>query len=402
MDANKLIKDIASVLGDNFNLTLEDVANQETEEDQEIVYGLICLHDDLHFYKEQSDLLLTNFKNTLFNSAAVSITNSKGKIKDLNDFFLDLSGYSKNELLSKELEIIDSKDNQTADYGQLTTCITGGHTWRGEVCSVKKNGDIFWLNTHVFPIKNTEGIIYEYWSVSIDITYKKSIESKLVEKSKEMEHFSYMISHDLKAPARQIQQLVEVFEEDHKEALNDDGIQLLNHLGSRANRLNNLIDGILKYSLVDKTDTTPVELDLNNIINDIVSGFDLPEKVEIIITNPLPTIKGNKIKIAQVFENLLGNAVKYLDKETGEIMISSTQSTEYFRFEIKDNGAGIKEKYLDSIFTIFETAHESSRDDSTGIGLAVVKKIIDSYGGEIGCLSEIKKGSTFWFTLPKL
>ena len=181
METNKLIGHLASVLGDNFNLSLTDVEEADSEADKEIIYGLICLHDDLAFYKKRSELLLENFKNTLFSSAAITITNSKGVIRNVNELMVKLSLYPKAELIGSRHDILDSKEEQNEDYQSLLLDITASKTWRGEVKSMKKNGATFWLDTHIFPIKNTEGNIYEYWTVSTDISKRKNIELEIIE-----------------------------------------------------------------------------------------------------------------------------------------------------------------------------------------------------------------------------
>ncbi len=403
METDKLTKHIASVLGDNFNLTFEDIEKEDSEENKEIIYGLICLHEDLHFYKKKSDHLLDNFKTTLFNSAAISITNSLGLIKDVNTLFLNLSGYEESELIGKKLKIIDAPNDQPDNYQHLKAFITSGNTWRGEVASLNKNGEIFWLDTHVFPIKNTEGKIYEYWSVSTEITQRKQIELELVKKNLEMQQFSYIISHDLKAPVRQINQLTELIKEEYSKEFSDGCSAMFDRLMSRATRLDLLIKGILEYSQADYKTSDDTIIDLSELVEDLIILSGVPEHIQVKVTDTLPSVMGNEVKMEQIFENLISNSIKYMNKPNGEITINVDKTlNDFYRFEIIDNGAGIKEKYINSIFDVFVTAHEEKRDDSTGIGLAIIKKIVNSYNGEIGCTSVVNEGSTFWFTWPKI
>lgn len=402
MKSNTLVKHLASVLGDSFNLTLDDIDQQETEADKEIIYGLICLHDDLDFYKRRSDNLLDNLKNTLFNSAAITVTGSNGVIKEVNSTFLDLCGYSEKELYGNRLSMIDAPDDQSEEYETLITDITQGKTWRGEVKSISKNQDEFWLNTHIFPVRNVDGDIYEYWSVSTDITQRKNMELQLVKKNKDLQEFSYMLSHDLKAPGRQIKNLADIIEDECGELFNEEAKELFSLLKSRASKLNELIDGILDYSRADYNVTNENAVDLNDLIDDYIAINKLPASIELEIPENLPQVYGNHVKVKQVFENLIGNAIKYMDKEDGKIKLSHQVNGEFVHFKIEDNGPGIKSEYLDNIFGMFVTAHENKdRQDSTGIGLAVTKKIIKAYGGNISCESNFGEGTTFSFSWPK-
>ncbi len=402
MESNELVKHLASVLGDHFSLTLEDIEKEETEADKEIVYGLICLHDDLKYYKSKSDHLLENMKNTLFSSAAITITGKSGVIKEVNDSFALLSGYSKKELFGKNLGLIDSPNNQNPHYQNMRSDLNSGKTWRGEICCLTKSGETFWLSTHIFPIKNEEGNVYEFWSVSTDISERKQIEIDFINKNKELEQFTYMLSHDLKAPGRQINSIIEFIQADYGDTFDEDCMHMFSLLKTSALKLNNLVDGILEYSRAEHDNSFDNKIDLHEVVDHYVKTTSIPENISIKYNDDLPVVTGNSVKMDQIIDNLLGNSIKYMHKEKGEIIIRSSSTAEGLHLiEISDNGIGIGEKHLEKIFEMFYTAHGTVRKDSTGIGLAVIKKIIESYGGEIGCKSKLGEGSTFWFTWPK-
>ena len=142
-----------------------------------------------------------------------------------------------------------------------------------------------------------------------------------------------------------------------------------------------------------------IDIDLNHIVEDIISVLYIPTHVNVKIKKTLPSIKGDKIKLRQVFENLLTNAIKFSDKSKGLIEIDFSAKENHYEFSIKDNGIGIDKKYHDKIFKIFHTLNRSK--DSTGIGLSIVKKIVGLHGGDIWLESELNKGTTFYFTLKK-
>ena len=141
-------------------------------------------------------------------------------------------------------------------------------------------------------------------------------------------------------------------------------------------------------------------LDPNILIREIVADFSPPSHISIMFDNPLPVVHYEKTRFRQVFSNLIENAIKYMDKPQGEIHIGCVQDGNYWKFFVKDNGPGIDEKYHDRVFQIFQTLHARDEVESTGVGLTIVKKIIETYGGKIWIVSELGKGSTFYFTIP--
>jgi two-component system, LuxR family, sensor kinase FixL len=140
---------------------------------------------------------------------------------------------------------------------------------------------------------------------------------------------------------------------------------------------------------------------LNKVIKEIIELLSPPENIKIIVNTELPTIKGEIIYIEQIYQNLISNAIKFMDKPEGEINISCSSQEDFWEFSVSDNGAGIDEKYFNKIFMIFQTLQPRDKFESTGIGLSIVKKIVETNGGKIWLESAINKGTTFYFTLPK-
>ena len=218
---------------------------------------------------------------------------------------------------------------------------------------------------------------------------------------KELESFAYIVSHDLKTPLRGIASLSDWLNEDYTDKLDDTGKEYLNLLKNRVQRLESLIDGVLVYSRAGRVDAEMEEVNLNVLIKDIIEAAAFPANVHIQINSPLPTMKLAKYPIIQVFSNLISNAVKHNDKEQIEIDIACVQQADDWLFYIKDNGPGIEEQFHEKVFQIFQTLKTKDETNSTGIGLSVVRKIIDSIGGKIWIESKPGKGCTFFFTLKK-
>jgi signal transduction histidine kinase len=161
------------------------------------------------------------------------------------------------------------------------------------------------------------------------------------------------------------------------------------------------IGSILEYSEIGRIDEKKRRVDLNRLVEAITMAINPPENVEIHISNTLPTLMCNETRLAQVFQNLLENAVKHIDKPKGLIKIDCVEEGNIFKFSISDNGQGIEEKYFKKIFQIFQTLDRRDEVETTGIGLSLVKKIVEISGGTIWVESKVGQGSTFFFTLPK-
>jgi len=218
--------------------------------------------------------------------------------------------------------------------------------------------------------------------------------------NRELKDFAYVASHDLKAPLRGISTLAEWISVDYADKLDEKGKKQMELLINRTERMHNLIEGILQYSKVGRLEEELVDVDLKKLVPEIIDMLGQLENVEIEIENELPTILSEQTRITQVFQNLLSNAVKYMDKPNGRVRIGCTRQDGFWRFSVSDNGPGIEKRNIERIFQIFQTLTPRDKYESTGIGLSVVKKIVEAYGGEIWVESEPGRGSTFFFTLP--
>ena len=220
--------------------------------------------------------------------------------------------------------------------------------------------------------------------------------------NQELRAFAYIVSHDLKAPLRGIRTIVEWISQDYAEKLDENGKEQLQLLSGRVEKMQNLIDGILQYSRIGRSEEDLVEINLNELLPGIIDLIAPPENIKITIEGKLPSIVCEETKIRQVFQNIIDNAIKYMDKPQGQIKIDCTQHKNYWQFSISDNGPGIEEKDFDRVFKMFQTGKSRDEFESTGVGLTLIKKIIELYNGKIWIESKVGHGSTFYFTLPKL
>jgi signal transduction histidine kinase len=224
--------------------------------------------------------------------------------------------------------------------------------------------------------------------------------AELASANQDLKDFAYIVSHDLKAPLRGIASLAEWFAQDYGTLLDDQGKMLLDLLGGRVRRMGELIDGVLEYSRVDRQKEEKRNINLHLLLTEMIDVLAIPAGINVFFDTELPIIHGEKTRIQQLFQNLIGNAIKYMGKSTGEIHIGYHPLQNKGEFYVSDDGVGIEEKYFEKIFQIFQTLVSPEQSESTGVGLAIVKKVVELYGGRIWLKSTLGQGSTFFFTLP--
>lgn len=228
---------------------------------------------------------------------------------------------------------------------------------------------------------------------------KEALLSELAYQNQELSDYAHMVSHDLKSPLRSIETLTSWLSEDYKDAFDNNGSKTLNLIRTNVQKMDVLIDGILEYSTIGKDQIAVYDVDLNKLVDNVISLIHVPENITIKVED-LPTVQGDKHRLQQLFQNLISNAITYNDKAKGEIKIGVECKDNLWQFYVKDNGVGIDEAYFDKIFKTFQKL-ENDNIESTGIGLSIVKKIIDLYGGKIWLTSQLNEGTTFYFTLKK-
>lgn len=230
---------------------------------------------------------------------------------------------------------------------------------------------------------------------------QKRLIEELKRSNKDLESFAYVVSHDLKAPLRGISSLAGWLREDYVDRLDEEGKRSLALLVDRAKQMDGIIDAILKYSRTGRAAAETMEVDLNETAREAVELSGAAGRATVTFETSLPVVRGNKIQLAQVFQNLVSNAVVHNDKPHAEIRIGAVDEGSRWRCYVADNGPGIEEKHFDKVFEIFRTLSPKGRGGGSGIGLAIVKRIVEQHGGRVGVESPAGGGSTFFFTLPK-
>jgi light-regulated signal transduction histidine kinase (bacteriophytochrome) len=224
---------------------------------------------------------------------------------------------------------------------------------------------------------------------------------ELKNKNEELDQFAYVVSHDLKAPLRGISNIISWIEEDHEVDLTPNIKNNFMLIKGRARRLENMINGLLEYARVGKLKKGVEKIELNAFLKEI-KELIVPGNVTFITDKNLPTIYAEKLLLEQVFSNLISNAFKHNNVNDPKIVIGCSDKGTHYEFSVTDNGPGIEKEYFDKIFVIFQTLQERDAFESTGVGLAIVKKIVENQKGTIHIESQLGKGTTIMFTWPKL
>jgi PAS domain S-box-containing protein len=246
-------------------------------------------------------------------------------------------------------------------------------------------------------------------AVARDITERKRIEEILIRKTeeltrsnKELEAFAYVASHDLQEPLRMVTSYVQLIEQRYKDKLDKDANEFIEFAVDGAKRMHLLINDLLTYSRVATRGKPLVPTDSETVLEQSLTNLQLAiqEKGAQITHDPLPKVMADDVQLGQLFQNLVGNAIKFQGNEQPRVHISVQQSNGEWVFSVRDNGIGIDPEFRERIFVIFQRLHGKDKYPGTGIGLAVCKKIVERHGGCIWVESELGKGATFYFTLP--
>jgi len=361
----------------------------------------------------------------VFEQAAVGVTrlSTEGRWLQVNETFCQLLGYSAEEIIGKHFQDFTSPSDRAQDEHYYQQLIQGEvESCRFEKRYLNREGTPIWVMVTLSTEQDLSGNTVALIAVIEDIRQLKQIRTELEQRAGELEQvnsllaitnamlekrnaeldqFAYVASHDLKAPLRAISNLSEWIEEDLGDQLPEDNQHQLSLLRNRVHRMEALINGLLEYSRVGRRERQIEEVDIRQMIEDAVDFVAPPESFTILLPEESSTIRTNRTALNQVFSNLISNAIKHHDRDDGTIQITSQDQGSLMEFAVIDDGPGIDPQYHDKVFTIFQTLKSRDELESTGIGLSLVKKIVESEGGSIRLESELGEGATFRFSWPK-
>lgn len=364
--------------------------------------------EDMTLEKEKEEQLVLLSLIAEKNINAVLICDNEGRIEWVNTSFVEMSGYTIEELKGqKPGHLLQGPKTNPETVEYLRFKIKNGEPFSCEILNYSKNGKKYWVKIQGQALFNKWGEISRYFAIEEDVTEKKKLElqreqllASLEKSNNDLEEYAQIVSHDLKSPLRSINSLIFWIKEDDKQ-LSSQSMEYLNLIEGKVEKMDRLIQGILTYSKIDTT-VPAIEEPVNTgeVIKNIIETIDIPPHITFDISATMPILnKADSFRMQQLFQNLIGNAVNYIDKPLGKIRIDWKESSTHYVFSIADNGPGIPEEHHEKIFRTFQSLSNSEK--STGLGLSIVKKIVDYYKGRIWLESKVGEGTTFYVLLNK-
>jgi len=369
----------------------------------------------LQLHRQQRELMeknqaLENYALLINNSAdLICIINSNTfQIEEVNDAVHSLLGYTKQEMKGSLLTDYLSEPGQEK---VRTLAKEKQPAFSFEALMYTKNNEPRYFSWNVVHKHNS------WFANGRDITRQKRADfeinqlNKNLERNiaqlqltnKELEAFSYSVSHDLRAPLRSINGYAQMIQDDHAQTFNDDAKRMLNVIRNNAKKMGMLIDDLLAFSRMGRKEITRVSIDFNKLLEPIITETkqNAPVKTQIVL-NSLPATQGDPALLSQVYINLISNAVKYsAKKDNPKVEIGAEEKDDEIVYYVKDNGAGFDMQYAHKLFGVFQRLHSNEEFEGTGVGLAIVQRIIVKHGGKVWAEGKPDEGAAFYFSLPK-
>ncbi|HEX2140243.1 MAG TPA: ATP-binding protein, partial [Woeseiaceae bacterium] len=390
---------------------------------------------------------------------AILLLDTDGRVTSWNEGAERIKGYAADEIIGRSFEAFYPEEAIATGFPsyELEVAAREGR-FEDENWRVRKDGSRFWANVIITALRNAEGELVGYAKVTRDLTARREAEeqarrlaaeraahqesarraqeleelnvrlrdanrelqSALIEAEnarnaaerataavseayRDLDQFAYVASHDLKAPLRGIANLAQWIQDDLEGQLTGDSGEHLALLQGRVRRMEGLIDGILAYSRAARTASEPEPVNTGDLVKEAIELIAPPEEVTVRVADDMPTMMAERVPLEQVFMNLVTNAIKYSSKVTREpcIEIDWRDTGDAFEFSVRDNGPGISPEYHQRIWGIFQTLAARDKVEGTGVGLAVVQKVVESRGGNVSVESTQGQGATFRFSWPK-
>ncbi len=393
------------------------------------IIGIVSFRDLLNRYHEHLEHLLKERESELresirkieesetrfrmiFDSSAVSIilTDRKENIVLCNPFTFHLLGMSSGDLLGRPVSSLYPKDEWKKIRSQNIRQLGVKHHLETKV--IDKSGRLVDVDVSISVLKDGEGKIIGSIGIMRDITERRMAERQRAElmrdlemTNKELDDFTYIVSHDLKEPLRNIDAFSKFIMSDYKDKLTGSALNYLERVRANAARMFTLIEDLLKLSRIDRKKNPFEKAEVNGIIREVKDRLEYAikkKKAKIIVKGKMPSVFCDRVRLTEVFSNLISNAVKFSGNGADPLIeIGCQDEGDFYQFYVKDNGIGIDQKFQDKIFDIFQRLVGRREYEGTGAGLAIVKKIVEMHKGKVWVESNPGQGSVFYFTINK-
>jgi PAS domain S-box-containing protein len=349
--------------------------------------------------EERFRLFVSNVKD-----CAILMLDPEGRVVSWNEGAERIKGYGAEEIIGQHFSrFYSAEDVSNGKPGFELEEATRDGRFEDEGWRVRKDGSRFLANVVITALRDETGRLRGFGKITRDITERRKYEVHLLDKVRELkqsndelQQFAYVASHDLQEPLRMVASYTQLLAKRYRRRLDSDA--------DECNRMQRLVEDLLVYSRAGNNAVVPHEISSEDALQEALRNLRAPieESGAVVTHDSLPTITADDTQLAQVFLNLVGNAIKYRSAEVPRVHVSATKNgSKEWIFSVRDNGMGIEPQYFERIFVLFQRLHGRNEFKGTGIGLAICKKIVERAGGRIWVESEPQKGSTFYFSVPE-
>ena len=334
---------------------------------------------------------------------ALFTVDSKGTITSWNPGAASLYGYQSSEVIGSNHSILYVEEDKASNIPDRELELAKHEGAADDTrWLARKGGERFWAEGMTTAVKNGLGEVMGFAKVTRDATERRQLEQKLERSNDELQRFAYTVSHDLQEPLRTVRSYAELLSRRYSGQLDQDATEFLHFMMDGAGRMTQLLKDLLLYSQAGRPDrTAPEPTQSSAMLQWALMNVDrlVKDSGATVTFDPLPMVHADQTQLSQVFQNLLGNSIKYRSEEPPQIHVSARRLDQMYEFSISDNGIGVDPSHHERIFGVFKRLHGKDVP-GTGIGLAICRKIIESHGGRIWIESEAGRGAIFKFTLP--
>ncbi len=342
-------------------------------------------------------------------SESIFFTDVKGRILYVNRSFEETSGYSREELLGNTPRILKSGVHSKDFYKEMWATLLRGGIYHSRMINRHKDGSLYEEEARIAPVRNTTGKITNFISVKTNIAplleTQRALETanaQLSRSNAELEQFAHAASHDLQEPLRTVTCSLQLLKKHYGGQLDGRADQFISLAVAGSHRMRNLIDDLLALSKVDAATMNLVPTDISAILQQAIENLShaIEESGAKLSHSELPTVIAAPGMLAQLFQNLISNALKFRGNHAPVVHIAATREDSFWQFSVADQGIGIDPHHFERIFHLFERLHTRDEYPGTGLGLTICQTIVARLGGRIWLQSSPGQGSTFFFTLP--